>query len=636
MNKKQVKTLYVKDLCNIDKYIVPIYQRNYAWGKDEIELLIQDIEEAQKTAKDKNYYIGSLVVAKRIDAYEVIDGQQRLTTLKLLLSYYNQKYQEQKDIHLTFEHREASNYSLSNLTNSSKESDSIRLGYQIISNILEQKSNLSGKENLDIKEFFTFLLNNVVILRTEVPEDTDLNHYFEIMNNRGEQLEHHEVLKARLMSSLDKDKENNERKLFALIWDACSDMSVYAIKRFPYSNDNKSIRTEFFGGLCDQLPAIDFENNNTFDQMLSAMEELLNHQTQDSNQLFEPDSILSLLGANKIYNNYNSNTDDNKFNSVIDFPNFLMIVLKVFNKDIDVSLNDKFLLSSFEHIISKEDVKRFIICLLKCRLIFDRYIIKTKDTEDGWILNGIKKYKYKHKEQYYFSEVNTFGIAFKNKAVSDEYLDNETGSDTYKHNDIVQILSMFHVSFRQKINKNWLFDILDWLYREPSLENSYELEEGEYLNKLEEKAYEYYKERKVDEDKMFFEGGQSTPHYIFNYLDYLLWKNWDEYLMRNRFITKNQFRFSLSRTSIEHYLAQNRTSDSIVHNFGNLCLISPHQNSALSDYETTTKRSFYEGASKRFDCMSLKQAIMLSKENWTDKDIEEHCEDMKNLLDPSE
>ncbi|HDL5358112.1 TPA: HNH endonuclease, partial [Mannheimia haemolytica] len=89
----------------------------------------------------------------------------------------------------------------------------------------------------------------------------------------------------------------------------------------------------------------------------------------------------------------------------------------------------------------------------------------------------------------------------------------------------------------------------------------------------------------------------------------------------------------LSRTSIEHYLAQNRTSDSIVHNFGNLCLISPHQNSALSDYETTTKRSFYEGASKRFDCMSLKQAIMLSKENWTEKDIEEHCEDMKKLLD---
>ncbi|HDL5482769.1 TPA: DUF262 domain-containing protein, partial [Mannheimia haemolytica] len=276
MNKKQVKTLYVKDLCNIDKYIVPIYQRNYAWGRGEIELLIQDIEEAQKKeeiqkeSEKHRYYIGSLVVSKRSDGYEVIDGQQRLTTLKLLLSYYNLKYSEQKHINLTFEHREASNYSLSNLTNSSKESDSIRLGYQIISNILEQKANLSGKENLDIKEFFTFLLNNVVILRTEVPEDTDLNHYFEIMNNRGEQLEHHEVLKATLMSSL---KDYKEKKLFALIWDACSDMSVYAIKRFP-----SDIRTsnEFFGEHCHQIPLC-------FDNMRNKLSEVLERKSDEGN-----------------------------------------------------------------------------------------------------------------------------------------------------------------------------------------------------------------------------------------------------------------------------------------------------------------------------------------------------------------
>lgn len=624
MSNNQVKRLTIGELCNKnEKYIIPIYQRNYAWGKDEIELLIQDISEAKK---DKNYYIGSLVVAKREDGYEVIDGQQRLTTLKLLLSYYGKS----DNINLEFEHRDESNHSLKKLSSdNNSQKNSIEHGFEIIK---AYKNKLSE----EIKDsFFSFLLKNVIILRIEVPKDTELNHYFEIMNNRGEQLEHHEVLKARLMSFLD-NKENNERKLFSLIWDACSDMSVYAIKRFPYSNDNKSIRTGFFGDLCDQLPAIDAEKNNNFGQMLSIMEELRSNESQDNNQSFEPNSILSLLGTNEIYN---ENKDDedfiySKFNSLIDFPNFLMIVLKIFNKDRDISLNDKFLLNSFEYLTSKEDIKAFIICLLKCRLIFDRYVIKTKDTEDGWILNGIKKYKYKNKEQYYFSEVNTFGIAFKNKAVSEEYLDNETGSDTCKHNDIVQILSMFHVSFRQKINKNWLFDILDWLYREPSLKKSYELEEGEYLNKLEEKAYEYYKERKVDEDKMFLEGGQSTPHYIFNYLDYLLWKNWDEYLKENGFMTKNQFRFSLSRTSIEHYLAQNLAPEgSKVHNFGNLCLISPHQNSALSDYETTTKRSFYEGASKRFDCMSLKQAIMLSKENWADKDIEKHCEDMKNLLD---
>ncbi|MEG9545577.1 DUF262 domain-containing HNH endonuclease family protein [Mannheimia sp. HC-2023] len=634
MNKKQVKTLYVKELCNIDKYIVPIYQRNYAWGKDEIELLIQDIEEAQKTAKDKNYYIGSLVVAKRLDAYEVIDGQQRLTTLKLLLSYYNQKYQDQKDIHLTFEHREASNYSLSNLTNSSKESDSIRLGYQIISNILEQKSNLSGKENLDIKEFFTFLLNNVVILRTEVPEDTDLNHYFEIMNNRGEQLEHHEVLKAKLMSSL---KDDKEKKLFALIWDACSDMSVYAIKRFP-----SDIRTsdEFFGENCHKIPS-------SFDSMKNKLSEVLGKKSDEANgENTSEDAdgkngkmIISLLNEEYIESKNKDNKKgydeikDGKFNSIIDFPNFLMIVLKIYKKGSDVKLNDKEMISEFVS-LNKNEIIEFSLCLLRCRLLFDRYIIKTKDDEDDWLLLGLKKY-----DDGNFKEINSFSRAFSNDDGSDN---DEPASDVkeykldnyYQH--IIHILSMFHTSFRSKIYKNWLFDVLYKISEHSSLKDkdSYNLKDDVYLTILEEIADQHYQKSKSDSPN-FFENGQSTPHYIFNYLDYLLWKNWDKYLEKeNRFITKNQFRFSLSRTSIEHYLAQNLAPEgSKVHNFGNLCLISPHQNSALSDYETTTKRSFYEGASKRFDCMSLKQAIMLSKENWTETDIEEHCEDMKKLLD---
>ncbi|MBF4102101.1 DUF262 domain-containing protein [Gallibacterium anatis] len=65
MENNQVRTLTISELCNGDNYIIPIYQRNYAWGRDEIELLIQDISEALKNKEDKenNYYIGSLVVA---------------------------------------------------------------------------------------------------------------------------------------------------------------------------------------------------------------------------------------------------------------------------------------------------------------------------------------------------------------------------------------------------------------------------------------------------------------------------------------------------------------------------------------------------------------------------------------------
>ena len=86
-----VKSLKINELLDNDKYIIPIYQRNYAWEDKEISLLIQDLGNACQKAKD-NYYIGSLVVYKRENGdFEVIDGQQRLTTLTLIMYQLNLK-----------------------------------------------------------------------------------------------------------------------------------------------------------------------------------------------------------------------------------------------------------------------------------------------------------------------------------------------------------------------------------------------------------------------------------------------------------------------------------------------------------------------------------------------------------------
>ena len=66
-------------------YEVPIYQRNYAWEKDEISALIQDVYDSF-LKKIIVYYIGTLVSYYRGDrVYEIIDGQQRLTTIRLIL-----------------------------------------------------------------------------------------------------------------------------------------------------------------------------------------------------------------------------------------------------------------------------------------------------------------------------------------------------------------------------------------------------------------------------------------------------------------------------------------------------------------------------------------------------------------------
>ena len=66
-------------------YVIPVYQRNYAWEEDEITALIKDVYDSYKNAKE-TYYIGTLVTYKRGDnIYEVIDGQQRLTTIYIIL-----------------------------------------------------------------------------------------------------------------------------------------------------------------------------------------------------------------------------------------------------------------------------------------------------------------------------------------------------------------------------------------------------------------------------------------------------------------------------------------------------------------------------------------------------------------------
>ena len=82
-----LKVISVFDLYNGESaiYEVPIYQRNYAWEKEEISALVHDVYNAISSKKE-NYYIGTLVSFYKGDRiYEVIDGQQRLTTIFLVL-----------------------------------------------------------------------------------------------------------------------------------------------------------------------------------------------------------------------------------------------------------------------------------------------------------------------------------------------------------------------------------------------------------------------------------------------------------------------------------------------------------------------------------------------------------------------
>ena len=90
------------------EYIIPLYQRAFAWEDKQLTQLVEDIEDV---AEDANYYIGSLIVSEQNGRYEVVDGQQRLTSLYLLLNCLGIKTKST----LTFACREKSNYTLRNI-----------------------------------------------------------------------------------------------------------------------------------------------------------------------------------------------------------------------------------------------------------------------------------------------------------------------------------------------------------------------------------------------------------------------------------------------------------------------------------------------------------------------------------------
>jgi hypothetical protein len=99
--KYGVESLKVELLLGPDSvsFEVPEFQRGYAWGAEEVTQLLDDLFHEQyaqgnTSSIDVPYFLGSLVLAKRGDSFRILDGQQRLTTISLLLIVLRAKLSE--------------------------------------------------------------------------------------------------------------------------------------------------------------------------------------------------------------------------------------------------------------------------------------------------------------------------------------------------------------------------------------------------------------------------------------------------------------------------------------------------------------------------------------------------------------
>lgn len=595
-----------------DRYEIPLYQRPYTWGEEHIERLIEDVDDIPADG-DQKYYLGSLVVACKGDSlWEVIDGQQRLTTLYLLLSALGVREDEDNDA-LTFSCRAKSDYTLAHLgklgiTGEVEDrlvEQNIANGMRVIRQKLATDFNEEGLAELRKK------LERTCLYRIEVPDRTDLNHYFEIMNTRGEQLEQHEVLKAWLMEPL----SGRSAAMFASIWDACSDMSCYVQMRFDVST-----RKKLFGRGFDAFPT-------------SARINSVSWNTEKGGNSLGIKDIVSSCSVDPIQQGEGGD-DPSRFKSIIDFRFFLLHALKVFartkhiiGKDADVPLiasllDDKKLGSTFHEVVDEGlwdgrpvDRARFSIefaeCLLQTRFLFDKCIIKREyvggDREGKWSLKELRRGS---KKNYRYS--NTRFKRTKNQWTST--LDKTNRS-------ALMIQSCLRVSYTSPKVMHWITELLERLMDDPSLAES-----EAFVPIAEEYAKGAVREFLESDNYML---GVNTQHIVLNYLDYLLWSR-----DKRRY---EDFVFE-SRTSVEHWYPQNPSDDTFVKwdevdRFGNLCLVKREVNSKFSNLNPLAKKSTYQKLIAKGSLKLRRMAeLTLDIEGWKGGVCQDHEREMLSIL----
>jgi len=442
------------------------------------------------------------------------------------------------------------------------------------------------------------------------------------MNNRGEQLEKHEILKAQMLEIIKDDKPTSYA--FNLIWEACSDMERYV--QYGFSTDERNL--VFKEGnwnelVCSSLDEIAHKLNNV--PKVQKTQETVD----DLNKDLDIQAIINFKGSFELNKNHNEDAPE-RFSTVINFSNFLLHVLRI-QTELDISLDDKRLIDFFKDYLDTSNtaesklkfVKDFGFSLLKAKHLFDQFIIKREfiREKDQWSLKKLKWYA-GNKVSY----VNAFE---ENDALN---------------KNILILLAMFHVSTPTLVYKHWLNAALNFLFYTKEITA---LSYKEYLENL-AKAYlfdRYIAKSEIDYYNIIFENkgisvnrnselnydfsnldkGTAVENFVFNYLDYILW-------MRNTDGSSN-FEFTF-RSSVEHYYPQNPISaehkiDSSIYDlFGNLCLISSSKNSRLSNHMPEAKKDYYH----KVGADSLKQKLMMSISPWEEAQIREEGEKMKQIL----
>ncbi|POZ49960.1 DUF262 domain-containing protein [Methylovulum psychrotolerans] len=646
-------------------FLIPIYQRLYTWEHQHVERLLVDLWAAYRSDQPE-YFIGAVVVSpananptNKYQALELIDGQQRMTTLWLIASVLvtykaltadADSLQQWKKFmalgddsspmaRLDFLGRENDKAAVSSFIknwccscdgkscdsdcNGWLKNEAMSVARSTISRFLTseqyEKTDISESQNIadKIPGFSAYIWSKATFVITRLHSGTDKNRFFDTMNSRGIQLEKHEILKAKLLNGMDEPS----RQRYAKAWDLCADINGYmpteCQEKFDYGRIvldeyciNKSIEISRANKAQDDF---------TLEDILSKPESDPQPQPQ-----------------------HEEKKQTKAYRSVVSFPVFLLHVLRIFvchQKPPaalkDISVDDKKLISQFEENLAFEDkplCKKFIGCLLECRLLLDNFVIK------GHVDEGSE-----------FARWEIWSHLAGKKA---DTRDKRTGQTW---DSITMLQTMMYFS-QDTTRAPWLTDLLKGLREETETKGRWATaaDGGWLLAQLQQQDKQYAEKRlsgNTLEKIVGAEGkGLSTkvPHYWFFKLEYCLWELW---FNKNQTICacakpqpliekKPSFRMR-HVTSIEHVSPQSRNNgditDLLLDRFGNLVLISVGANSSYSDKDPSVKAAEFTLKLDKGMVESLKLAHIFKNGSgnslrWNDDDLKAHETEMLAVL----
>lgn len=241
-------------------YQIPIYQRPYQWAEENCEKLLDDLFSSYECYKESDYFCGSLVLIaisedSKAKTYDIVDGQQRLSTFillaKVLATLFLERLTEESKDYLQeslngrygkkdrlnfnaigFNSKKDFQYALTSFNDAPVSNNK----NNYLKNAVCLKNYLRKKEIEDINDFIEWLYSNVKFITITCPGTDMALRIFNVLNARGLPLHAIDIFKVELLKKLAKEKDQEE---FVSRWNALRQKCSKNESKFPKRKENK-------------------------------------------------------------------------------------------------------------------------------------------------------------------------------------------------------------------------------------------------------------------------------------------------------------------------------------------------------------------------------------------------------------